>query len=1020
MIRKTDIVIAAGLALLLASLPATAGPRAAALMGKVSDSQGFPLTGTFLQASSPALLNVRTFITADSGRYVFTDLAPGVYTIIVEKPEFKTVKAEGIVLDPGATLTLDFKMEPSAIEDEVVTRTPDPGRERSSARLVSIIDRELLTRLPLPRDFASVLSLVPGVVLESGFPVVRASVHGAPVAASNYWIDGANATDPLGRTLSARIDVDAIEQVVVETAGVPVDRGPGQGASINILHRSGGPVPYADLGFYLSSLGMSRPLWSDEEIDASRLVQPRPDMAHFDTSFTAGGPILKDMGWFFSDVRLNFRAQDAPFQSWKDPNNFVHSPYGWKDREFYGLFKLTVFATKEFKGSAEASFARAKEPVYAEDLAWNRPEESTRNLDLNKFFLLRANVGYTLDERTILDFSGGYANGRETLPLNEHGSTKPSFSDLVTGRIWGSGPWNDDQKRKRLTANLSLTRFQDRMLGADHQLSVGADYETAKGLSSSWKTDNLVMSYVDGSPYTLGQAVSPSSGNTVGLGQIGFSVIPGASSGTLGVTRELRRLGVFAGDTLTIGRRVALSLGLRFDHSDTNVQGISKATAGNAVSVGIGESIIKPIFGFNPFSAGSYGSRDSVVTWDSLSPRFGLSVDLFGRGRTFLRGSYAKLSEDLGLGYIRDLDPVALDRVHQFYWYDENGDGKVDTNDVYQALPENYSIYSTLYTLRVDPGLKAPMTEEWTAGLDHEIVRDFSLAVRYISRIQKGAIGDVLYDPGLEKTYYSLADSPEGWWVPFTTTVPATDAFPATDVTIYLQSTTSPLAFDRIQSVPELTSKYRGLELSFRKRMSHNWQLFGSAVWSRSTGRSWLAAPLASGLSTPVITPNSFTNVPEDSLSDLDRPLAIRVMGTVRFKHDIYVSLLYRYTSGLPWARTVTIIPPSDWAAANGAVSMPVTVYLERPGTRRYAAMQSTDLRIEKEILRNGRARWTFYLDVLNLLGNKSSLIDHNDGTWLPSGEGSATGTHTLSPTYGRAIVLNGARTFVLSMKFGL
>jgi hypothetical protein len=1018
--RKICSAIALVLALLLASLPSAAGRQTAALMGKISDNQGFPLSGAYLRVTSPSLLGIANFITTDSGRYVFPDFPPGVYTVIVEKPEFKTVKAEGIILEPGATLTLDFKMEPSAIEDEVVTRSPDPGHERSSARLASVLDRDLLARLPLPRDFPSLLSLVPGVVIESDFPILRASIHGTPVAANKFLVDGTNVTDPLTRVLSARIDVDAVELAVVETAGLQVDRGPGQGAAINVLHRTGGNQAFADLGFYLTSRGMSHSLWSEEEIDASRIVKPLPDMAHFDSSFTAGGSLLHDMGWFFSDIRFNFRSQDAPFVAWKDPNNYVHSPYGWKDGEFFGLFKLSVHATKEFKGSAEMSLSRAKGPVYAEDLAWSRPEESTRDLLQNKLSLLRASIDYVMDERTILNFSGGYTVGREKLPLNEHGYRKASYFDLGTGRTWGSGPYNDDQKRKRLLANLTLTHFQDRMLGADHELVAGADYETAKGLSSAWKTDDLIMYYLNGSPYTLGQAVSPSSGNTVGLGRIGFSVIPGSSAQPLGVTRDLKRLGVFAQDTLTISRRVALSLGLRFDHAATDVQAIGKAAVGNTIALGIGESIIAPIFGFNPFAAGSYGARDSVITWDSFSPRFGLSVDLRGNGKTFLRGSFARIPEELGLGYVRDLDPVALDRIHQFYWYDEDGDGLVDTSDIYQAFPENYNIYTSLYTLRVDPGLKAPVMDEWTAGLDHELVRDFSLSVRYISRTQKGSVGDVMFDTGTSQPYYTLEGSPAGWWVPFQTTVPASDAYPATDVTIYLKSTTSPLAFDRIQSVPELTWKYRGLEFSFRKRMAQNWQLFGSLVWSRSTGTSWLAAPLASGLSAPVLTPNSFTNVPADSLSSLDRPLAIRLMGTVRFKHDIFVSLLYRYLSGSPWARTVTITPPADWALANGAVVAPVTVYLESPGTRRHSSLQSTDLRIEKELLRKGRARWTFYLDVLNLFGNKYSIIDYNDGTWFPTGEGASAGTHNLSGTYGQAVFLGGARTFALSMKFGL
>lgn len=151
----------------------------------------------------------------------------------------------------------------------------------------------------------------------------------------------------------------------------------------------------------------------------------------------------------------------------------------------------------------------------------------------------------------------------------------------------------------------------------------------------------------------------------------------------------------------------------------------------------------------------------------------------------------------------------------------------------------------------------------------------------------------------------------------------------------------------------------------------------------------------------------------------MDRPLAIRVMGTVRFKYDIYLSAYYRYISGAPWARSVTITPPAVWSQEHGADATPVTVFLESPGTRRHGSWQSTDVRLEKEFRRRGKTRWSVYLDALNLFGDKYRVIDYNDGFWYPDGEGASSGTHVLSGTYGRAIFLAGTRTFAFSVKLG-
>jgi hypothetical protein len=869
----------------------------------------------------------------------------------------------------------------------------------------------------MPRDFSAVLGLVPGVVVAKESPALQVSVHGAPVTGNVFAEDDINITDPISGAPLVRTNIDTIGEVVVETAGLAADRDPGQGAYVNVIRQSGGNEFAGSLGLYYTGKSLARSLWSAADLGANPPARAQFDKTNLDTSLTLGGPVLSDIAWVFSNVRFRIRSQQTPLEAWTDPLNTSHSPYDWRDRDLAGLFKVSLRPTRRYYGSAEFSFSKVTEPVYAGDFAWNRPLESTRQLAGQTSYLVRAGLIYSVDQLTSIDLSLGFAVGRQPLPLNADGVALPSYVDSVTGRAWGSGPYNDNEQRKRFRGNVTLTRFQDRVLGANHEFILGGDYENDKGVSSVWKTDNLLLTYADGSPYEFGLAVSPTTGRTVGLGLAGFSLVSGTSALPLKTTRNVKRLGIFGRDTLTIGGRVSLSLGLRFDRSDTQALAITKAPVGNDVAGTIGTSVLEPVFGFNPFGAGSYAQLDSVVTWTTLSPRFGLTIDLLGTGRTFLRASYAKLPEDLGLGYMKVFDPISPDRIHDFYWYDENGDGKVDANDTYVAFPDNYAIYTGLYSRRMAPKLRAPVADEWTAGLDHEVLTDVILSARYVTQSERRGIGDVMYDPGSAQPWYTLQGSPVGWWIPFATTVPASNVYPATAVTVYLRSTTAPASFDRIQSVPELGWKYRGLEFSLRKRMTHNWQLYASAVWSRTTGRSDLSAPLNQGLASPVLTPNSFVNFGPDTRTSFDRPLAIRVMGTVRFKYDFYLSAYYRFLSGQPYGRTVTIIPPASWAAANSAVVTPVTVYLESPGARRYGSFQSMDLRLEKEFSLAGRTRLAAFVDVLNLFGNRNRIIDYGDGVWYPDGESGVTGTRLLSATYGRAIAVSGARIFALSLK---
>jgi len=1018
--------IATGLAVLAALLvlvpPSFASDLTGAIRGRIADRQGFGLPGAYIYVTSPSLLGIENYITSDTGRYGFVNLPPGTYKITVEMPGFKTVNVDGVVLAAGATATVNVRMETTEIEEEITSREPTPSVDRQSARLAVVLDRQLLTRIPLARDFTAVLGLVPGLVFENGTPGDPAAVYGAPVTANAFVQDGVDVTDPTTGASLSRINVDLIDQVVVETAAHPLDEVPVQGAVINVVNRSGGNTRDGSLRFTYTGAGLAQQLWSEAQLDEMGLPAAPADRRNLDLSLTTGGPVIRDFGWYFMNIRYRNRARNTLFPRTVNPLGTVDPTYQFSDKDLAFSLKLSARVSQKYQGSLEVLFSGINEPVYGADVAANRPLSATRNLDGGSVFLARGDLIYGLGPNTSADLSLGYVSRSQPLLLNAAGADLPQYYDMGTNLYFGSGPFNDRDTRKRFKADAVLTRLQDRAFGASHMILLGGDYQSDSTVSSAWKADDLIMTYLDGSPYLYGEAVSPVSGNTVGKGLVGFSIVPRDESAMI-VRRELRQLGVFLQDTMNIAGRVALSFGLRFDHSSTRFPPMSKGQPGNEVALLLGSSLIEPEYGFNPFNLLGFGEWDGVIVWNSLYPRAGLSFDLLGTGRTVVKASYAVVPQNLRLGYQQALDPLSINLVHNFIWYDENGDGLVDAPDVdsYTLVPYNYNLYrSELYKSRVSPGLEPPKLAEWTAGFESEIARNFTLSVRWVQRTWQNVIGEVLYDPETGQSWYDARNSPEGWWVPFTTTVPGTGDYGPTPVTVYFRSTTAPEPFGRIQNVPELERKFRGLEFTFSKRMADNWQLFASLVWGRSTGTAGLTLPWAAGISASPLTPNSFVNVRDTSRTGLDRPFMINLMGTVRFKWDIFLSAYFQAMSGAPWARTVTIIPPESWVAENQTDSTPVTVYLESPDSHRHRYRKNLDLRLEKEFVKAGRTRFSVYLDVFNVLGDKYRILDLNDGgLWEPVAEGTGAGERILSSTYDAYTSALGVRVFAFSLSLG-
>ncbi len=1020
--RKIPAAFALAAALLVLSLPSSAASQTGAIKGRVVDKQGQPLSGAYLYVSSPAMLGLANFITSKTGRYGVTGLTPGRFKVIVEMPGFKTVAVENVTVTAGATSTLDFKLESSEIEDEVISGQPGPTLDRESARLAVVLDNDLLSRLPLGRDFRAVLDLVPGLIYENDAPgAARVSVNGEPVTTNVFVQDGIDVTHPTDQRLMNRINVDLIDEVVVETAGHAAEAGPAQGAYVNIIHQPGWSSFRGSLSYSNASKGLAKSLWTADEIAEMGNVSVPSRRRENDFSLTLGGPVLEDIAWFFANVRYRAQSNKAPFRYWIDPLGVRHFVYDYSDRDMSGLFKLSIGVFEKFRGVLEFGFSGIDQPVFEGDVDRLRPESATRALSGSGTFTGRGGVSYRIDQSTMVDLSVGYAKYKQPLLLNDTAAGKAQYYDVISGLSWGSGTLNDREAASRMKASVAITRLQDNVLGMPHELAVGGEYETVYTTSSVWKSDNLIYNYASGSPYTYGRTISPASGNEVGWGLIGFWIAPG-SEGSLSVRRELKKLGFFAQDTMRIGGRISLSGGLRFDRSEARFPAVSKGASGNAIGVALGNALIGPVLGYNLYGSASFGAWEKTIIWNTLSPHAGLSFDIFGNGRTILKGSYARMAECLGLGYSQDLaqfDPLAS---HDFIWYDENADGAISPADTFTLVPYDFRVYrSEFFRQAVDPDLKAPVIEEWTAGLEQEILRDFTLSARYISRRHTNVIGHVLFDPSTAADWWRVEASPEGWWVPFSTVVPGTDGYADVPVALYLRSTTAPKFFERIENVPELEAKYRSLEFSFRKRMSHNWQLFGSLAWNRSTGTTSVASRWSAGNSPVLLTPNAFINIAATDRLLQDRPLVARLAGTVRFRWDIFLSVLFKAQSGAPWARTVTIIPPAGWAGENGADTTPITVYLESPGSRRFGSWKNLDLRVEKEFQKAGRTLFSASVDVYNLLGDKYRTLLLNDGgTWAPDGEGAGTGTRVLSGTYGTFLPLSGTRAvrFNLNLKF--
>src|SRR6187431_968628 len=121
----------------------------AAITGVVKDASGGVLPGVTVEASSAVLIEkVRAVVSDDTGQYRIVDLRPGTYLVTFTLPGFSVVKRDGIELSGDFVATVNAELRVGNLEETITVTGESPIVDVQSARVQTIIDRDVLTAIP--------------------------------------------------------------------------------------------------------------------------------------------------------------------------------------------------------------------------------------------------------------------------------------------------------------------------------------------------------------------------------------------------------------------------------------------------------------------------------------------------------------------------------------------------------------------------------------------------------------------------------------------------------------------------------------------------------------------------------------------------------------------------------------------------------------------------------------------------------------------------------------------------------
>ncbi len=993
-------------ALSISMLNAQIARQTGTIKGTVTDTEGIPLPGVAVTTTSPALIGSVSDVTNDKGNFRMVALPPGTYMVVTELDGFKTVRTEGINVRTGMTVTINFTVEPSVIKEEITVTADAPTVDVKSTKMAIRLDSEILQRLPLNRTIDDVLAVAPGAVGNIGYQA--GTLHGVDAWNHVFELDGINTNSPTHNSQLIFVHYDAIEEVEIATGGLPAYVGSGGGSFFNIVTKSGGNELHGQLQAYYTREDLTQILYPEEQLTAMGVGKPSSPIFDWDVSGTLGGPLIKDKLWFFLDLGILKNEQYGNFIP-TTIQGTVYDPYNLPETIAQGMMKLTARFSNSLRGFIMFHGELENRDIYG---WWSNKStiEAQYTIDNNHRIATAANLSWLASANTIVDVRAGIA--RRAFPItHREGTNGPiSYTDGFTGYRWNApGNWASGITRQSRQASVRLSQFQDDFLGGDHEISIGLEWQWGEDDWDWWRKTPLDVHLWDGNIYYYRGLYGLDAAHPIyGDGRI-RAPYAGPEKGDSETNGSENRYSGYFQDSITFKNRLTLNLGVRFDIYQGYMPAAEKK-ASEGVIREIGDYVLTPMYGFNPYGNLSFAGDTDAMGWTSVSPRLGISYDLFGDGKTALKASFSQYTEAMPVMFFNNRFHPHLPANFGFYWWDTNGNGVVDSPGVddYAYQSGDVKFMDVEYNKKsLGSNVVAPKFNEITVSIDHELFSDFRFTLQYIYKKRKDILGSVLYDPDSGKYWYHYDRAPE-WWVPFTTVVPGIGEFEDQSVTMYFMSTDSPYddQFRQFTNVPEAKRTYQALELTFDKRYSNGWSLGGSVVVSADKG-----------VLEPSATANYWVNWYGKRNEDV--PLAVKIYGSFDLPLGFITSFFYTHFDGSPYTRNVTVYPPADWATANNAVPWSASVNVEEQGPRRNQSSDNIDFRLEKEfVLPAGKIG--IFLDIFNLLGNRYAYVGLNPGgTWRPAAENTTVGgTYDVSYNYGRMQSISGTRIFKFSLRF--
>lgn len=301
------------------------GQFSSGVEGTVKEPTGAVVVGAKVTVTNTSLGVEKTATTNQSGYFRIESLPASTYRVQIEMSGFSTWQQQDLTLQVGETRTLSPVLQVGAVTTNVTVSAAPVAVELASPTTGAVVSQAEVEHTPLPgQNVFSLAALAPGMTgnaVTSGDNytneyAININAAGLRQEENGYQIDGAYTDTPSrGGGTSISPNPEIVQSIDIRANDFDAQKGRNGGATVEVFTKSGANQTHGTADYYFLNNSLSARTEFESTV---------PQFKRNEMGVTMGGPIIKDKLFWYAGIDVLRSSTTSAYQATVETQSFLN------------------------------------------------------------------------------------------------------------------------------------------------------------------------------------------------------------------------------------------------------------------------------------------------------------------------------------------------------------------------------------------------------------------------------------------------------------------------------------------------------------------------------------------------------------------------------------------------------------------------------------------------------------------------------------------------------------------------